>query len=323
MRAYKLKKCKRVHGVHFTPDGSRLLAVGGEEVRMVDGAVWLDLASGENIDRIDQFAECYAVDPVLTGYVLGGASRGRGWGGIAPIQWCPPDPVEQRQWQAFPEQLGYQVTGMAYDRGGTRLAVAAEKELRLRRGEAERRWSYVLNVHQFDPIVHLALVSLPEAARVIAFNADATRIAVTGGVDGDTAAAVYDITPRHAVTEPLFRFEPAGTVTRAVLFTPDDRLIVANGRYVYVLPPDKSEPLFTLAGHPKQVNAVALTPDGRRLLTASHDGTIRVWDAATGTGITSFDWKIGPVTAVAFAPDGLTCAAAGLNGKIVVWDVDE
>ena len=74
MRAYKLKKCKRVHGIHFTPDGSRLLAVGGEEVRMVDCAVWLDLATGANVGRIEQFADCYAVDPALTRYVLGGVN---------------------------------------------------------------------------------------------------------------------------------------------------------------------------------------------------------------------------------------------------------
>ena len=41
MRAYKLKKCKRVQGLHFTPDGARLLAVGGDEVRMVDTTLLL------------------------------------------------------------------------------------------------------------------------------------------------------------------------------------------------------------------------------------------------------------------------------------------
>jgi WD40 repeat protein len=65
-----------------------------------------------------------------------------------------------------------------------------------------------------------------------------------------------------------------------------------------------------------------LTPDGKRLLTASHDGMIRVWDANTGEAGPAFDWDIGAVTAVAFSPDGLTCAAAGLNGKVIIWDVD-
>ena len=71
------------------------------------------------------------------------------------------------------------------------------------------------------------------------------------------------------------------------------------------------------------MNAVALTPDGRRLLTASHDGSIRTWDANTGEAGAAFDWKIGAITALAFAPGRLTCAAAGAKGEVVVWDVDE
>ena len=65
MCAYKLKKLKRIHGLHFTPGGTQLLAVGGAEVRMVDAAVWLDLATGENASRIELMANCYAVDPRL------------------------------------------------------------------------------------------------------------------------------------------------------------------------------------------------------------------------------------------------------------------
>jgi WD40 repeat protein len=30
------------------------------------------------------------------------------------------------------------------------------------------------------------------------------------------------------------------------------------------------------------VNAVAFSPDGTLLATASHDGTVRIWDSATG-----------------------------------------
>ena len=152
----------------------------------------------------------------------------------------------------------------------------------------------------------------------MAFSADGTRLAVAGGMDADPVTHCYAL----ATGEALHTFVPPGTVTRGVRFLPDGRLAVANGRTVYVLPADGGEPLFTLAGHPKQVNAVALTPDGRRLLSASHDGAIRTWDAGTGEPGPAFDWGIGPVTAVAFAPDGLTCAAAGLNGKVVVWDVD-
>jgi hypothetical protein len=40
--------------------------MGGAETWMVESAVWLDLDSGKNVGRVDQYALCYAVDPALT-----------------------------------------------------------------------------------------------------------------------------------------------------------------------------------------------------------------------------------------------------------------
>ena len=62
--------------------------------------------------------------------------------------------------------------------------------------------------------------------------------------------------------------------------------------------------------------------DGRRLVTASHDETVRVWDVAARNEVKVYDWKIGLVSALAIAPDGLTCAAGGTRGRIVVWDAE-
>jgi hypothetical protein len=314
VRQYKLTKCKRVHGLHFAPDGSRLLAVGGAEVRMVDSAVWLDLATGENTGRVDQFAQCYAVPPDLDRCVIGGANQ---WGRIPSVAWVV---AQLPGWQSFSAAGGKppafrEVGGLAFDATGKRLAIYHSQRVNLRSNPYG--WCAVTVVDR-DTGAAEARFNVNHEACVMAFNVAGSRLACTGGIDGGTTAGVYEL----PTAEPVFTFKPPGTVTRCVQFLPDDRLVVANGRYVYVLPPGGGEPLFTLAGHPKQVNAVALTPDGNRLLTASHDGAIRTWDASTGEPGPAFDWQIGAVTAVAFAPDGLTCAAAGLNGKVVVWDVD-
>ena len=87
--------------------------------------------------------------------------------------------------------------------------------------------------------------------------------------------------------------------------------------------PDGPEPQFVLGGHKGQVNAITAFPEGRRLLSASHDGAIRIWDLANGRETAALDWTIGPITALAFAPDGLTCAAAGAKGRVVLWDVGD
>ena len=46
--------------------------------------------------------------------------------------------------------------------------------------------------------------------------------------------------------------------------------------------------LRTLEGHTNAVCGVAVTPDGKRAVSASRDNTLRVWELATGMPIATF-----------------------------------
>jgi WD40 repeat protein len=72
----------------------------------------------------------------------------------------------------------------------------------------------------------------------------------------------------------------------------------------------------------KHLQALAFTPDSRRLVTVSGDALVRVWDTADWAETTRYEWDIGPLTTVAVARDGTRFAAGSRRGRVVIWDAD-
>jgi WD40 repeat protein/tRNA A-37 threonylcarbamoyl transferase component Bud32 len=70
--------------------------------------------------------------------------------------------------------------------------------------------------------------------------------------------------------------------------------------------------------HQGTVNAVAYAPDGKTFVTASQDGTTRLWDAATGQALKAWREPKAQALAVAFAPDGQRLAVAYSSSQIRV-----
>jgi WD40 repeat protein len=57
-------------------------------------------------------------------------------------------------------------------------------------------------------------------------------------------------------------------------------------------------------GHTKDVRSVAISADGKQLISGSFDGTMRLWELQTGKEIRRFDGPGHFVEAVRFTPDG-------------------
>jgi eukaryotic-like serine/threonine-protein kinase len=78
--------------------------------------------------------------------------------------------------------------------------------------------------------------------------------------------------------------------------------------------------LQTLIGHTADVTCAASSPDGRRLVTASFDRTIKLWDTATGREIFTLRGHTAGVVALAFSLDGNRIASGGIDHTARVWD---
>jgi WD40 repeat protein len=110
--------------------------------------------------------------------------------------------------------------------------------------------------------------------------------------------------------------------TPAVGFTADGTaLALAVGRVGIVYSPRRKKTLGAFQGHTKPINGMTMHPNEAKVLTASADGTARLW-ALPDAELKCWDWKTGPLSAAAIAPDGLTAAVGSAKGEVVLWDLD-
>jgi WD40 repeat protein len=75
-----------------------------------------------------------------------------------------------------------------------------------------------------------------------------------------------------------------------------------------------------MSGHLADINDLAFSPDGALLVTASADGTARLWQAASGRLVASLEAHGDAVMSAVFSPDGTHVLTGSWDGTARVWD---
>lgn len=178
----------------------------------------------------------------------------------------------------------------------------------------------------------------PSEVRSIAFSPDG-KLMATGDEEG--AIILWDVQTYRPIGRPLtdhMMYSVSGGRAlfnvNSLAFSPDSKILASGGEDSRIILWDIvthepiGEPIYShiyssdnalLLG----VRSVAFSPDGRRLVSGGIDGTVRLWDVATGTPIGKplKDHDSGGVESVAFSPDGKVVASASEINELMLWDV--
>jgi eukaryotic-like serine/threonine-protein kinase len=158
---------------------------------------------------------------------------------------------------------------------------------------------------------------------------DGERVVVAGE---NSDIRVYDIESGRA----LHRFNHQHGAIFGLAVTPDGRQALTSGPLLlatmgwrsgtdvdlHLWDIENGLEIRRFSGHRDGITSVAISPDGRRAVSGSMDGTIRAWDLATGGEVRCFEAQMGPVSAVGFLPDGNHVLSGGSDHGLCLWDIE-
>ncbi|MCI0601833.1 hypothetical protein L0156_02360, partial [bacterium] len=102
----------------------------------------------------------------------------------------------------------------------------------------------------------------------------------------------------------------------------DRRVLYGSSDTVFVWPTHKSEPVPFCVGHSDTIRSIALDGNEERILTASLDGTVRLWNTESGWCEFVYNISNSPVLFACFSPDDKTVVACARDGQVSLWQAE-
>ncbi len=168
----------------------------------------------------------------------------------------------------------------------------------------------------------LARFDAPAPVTAVAFSADDERIAL-----GTIAGTVHLWDPITGTDNVLAGFEEGLGQVFATAFSPDGSLLAVGGdreiRFWDTSTHQGLEPILVSEEAFHSVHGLEFSADGRRLLTAHRDGTVRVWNVDSREQVHQFQGHRGLVWDATFSPDERIVASAGMDGTVRLWDTED
>lgn len=216
-------------------------------------------------------------------------------------------------------------------REATEQARKAEEARIARRAQNFQRASLILG-----GLIILALIAGLYGSQVALTNIDAQR-----NIANTQAAQAVNSANIAATSE--FQAQRQADVAQSLALSSQSQLLVDQNQHLSIAlglqavqienPPIEAQQTLTEVGlnpgpmkklvgdDDGEVLSVALSPDGRTIVSGQGDGTVTLWDVASGETLWSIAAHEDELTSVEVSPDGERVISSGFDGQAVIWDV--
>lgn len=264
--------------IAFSPDGAMLAVAGHDRVDILDGKTGATLRRLEPSGLVRSIAFSPDGELLLTG---GDDQVARLWNARTGAA------------LAESERHPRAIHDVHFSRDGTRyLTASADGRVRV---FDTRRLALLFTLAESD-----------ESARSAGFTPDGRRVIVH-----QNGVRIWDLGSRR--TTDLKELGGGDLVA----LSPDGRHLLVAGADAVIYDLRIRRKVAGLRGLTERIASAAFSADGKRIATASTDGTIRFWEALSGESLGSLRGHA--ARSLSFAPDGRVLASAA-DGQLRLWD---
>jgi WD40 repeat protein len=159
-------------------------------------------------------------------------------------------------------------------------------------------------------------------ASCLALSMDGKRIAIASD---DHTLRVWDILS----TRELMNISKASGLVKCLAFSPDGNLLafaaidenqVSKPKEVIVYDTTNGRVKSILRGHTDEITSIEFGPDGKWLASASHEGTLKLWNAANGEELFNLKGHASGVVDIAISADGRQLASSSRDQTVKLWN---